>query len=56
MKNEPLDPNMIIFLQDHPMARAVVYSMMKNAATTGDDPKMIVWLEKKKINDNSSKI
>lgn len=32
-----LDQNMVTFLLDHPMARSVVYSMMRNAATTNDD-------------------
>lgn len=40
---EKLDPNMIEFLLDHPMARSIVYGMMKNAATTRDDPQMIKW-------------
>ena len=38
-----LDPNMVTFLLDHSMARSVVYGMMRNAATTKDDPKMVAW-------------
>lgn len=40
---KPLDPNMVTFLQEHPMARMTVYRMMVNAATTRDDPKMVAW-------------
>ena len=39
-----LDPNMIQFLIDHPAARSKVYCMMRNAATTRDDPRMVEWL------------
>jgi hypothetical protein len=38
-----LDPNMVTFLLDHPRARTEVYVMMRNAATTKDDPKMVEW-------------
>lgn len=38
-----LDPIMVAFLLAHPLARSVVYGMMKNAATTRDDPEMIAW-------------
>jgi hypothetical protein len=35
---------MVEFLIDHPMAQGVVRGMMKNAATTGDDPKQVAKL------------
>jgi hypothetical protein len=38
-----LDPNMVAFLLAHPRARTEVYVMMRNAATTKDDPKMVEW-------------
>lgn len=38
-----LDPHMVQFLADHPLARSQVYAMMKNAATTCDDAKMVEW-------------
>jgi hypothetical protein len=38
-----LHPALVTFLLDHPMARAKVCGMMKNAATTRDDPKMVLW-------------
>jgi len=40
-----LDPKLVMFLLDHPMARTEVYVMMRNAATTNDDPKMVEWFK-----------
>ena len=55
-KIEGLDPNIIIFLLDHYLARAIVYKMMKNAATTGDDPKMVAWYKTINVDDDKNKI
>lgn len=38
-----LDPNMVNFLSNHTLARSIVYKMMRNAATTKDDPLMVEW-------------
>jgi hypothetical protein len=40
----PLSADLIEFLEDHPMAQAVVRGMMRKAATTGDDPKQVAKL------------
>ena len=40
---DELDPAMITFLKDHPMARASIYGMMSTAAALKDDPKMVKW-------------
>ena len=55
-KIEVFDPNIITFLLDHHFARAIIYKMMKNAATTGDDPKMVAWYKTINVDDDKNKI